>query len=138
MNCLHSLKSVIIICLFLSFAGCLCYSCIATEMTTTESYFNHKELSLHCSNGQRFYWNNGMLYIQCHFKLTFSSKLNCKIELCQFSCVIYYKFIFLDTINAFLYLLLNCLSINTKDFMALNHNSLLLTLALMTKYMKMS
>lgn len=44
-----SLSSV---CLSFSFAGCRCCSCTATEMTTTESYSDPKELLLYCSDGQ--------------------------------------------------------------------------------------
>lgn len=60
------------------------------------------------------------LYIHCNFKLALHSELSYKAELCRFSCVIYYKFIF--WINVFIYLLLfNCKSINTTGFMELEH-----------------
>lgn len=69
-------------------------------MTTTESYFNPREQSLHYSDR-----NCKMLYIHCNFKLTLhSKKLSRKVELYKFFiCNIYiYKFIFCNIINVFI------------------------------------
>lgn len=58
-----------------------------------------------------------MMYIHCNFKLTLHAKmLSCKVELCKFFICNIYKFIFCNIINAFIYFLFNCKSIDMKGF----------------------